>query len=345
MNESLQIINPIDYPGWDELLLTNNQSNFFHTSVWARVLSESYNYKPIYFMTTVNDRLCSLIPIMGVDSILTGKRGVALPFTDYCPLITDNKDRLNISKELLIRFGKKAGWKHFELRGDINYFKKSQASATFFNHYLDLSKGETEIFKSFKGNTKRNIKQALKEDMSIDLYNSFESVKEFYRLNCITRKLHGLPPQPWHFFKKIAQHVISLKNGFVVLASFQNKVIAGAIYFQFGNQVIYKYGASDKKFQKLRPNNLVMWEAIKWSVENGFKQFSFGRTERDNLGLLQFKRGWGAKEEVVRYYKYDLKKDCIMDMQGELKSSYTFLKKMPLPVLKLTGRLLYRHVG
>jgi lipid II:glycine glycyltransferase (peptidoglycan interpeptide bridge formation enzyme) len=93
--------------------------------------------------------------------------------------------------------------------------------------------------------------------------NSWQSVETFYRLNSITRKHHGIPPQPKKFFKKIFEYIISARKGFVVLALQQGKPIAGAVYFLFGSEAIYKYGASDKEYQPLRPNNLVMWEAIK----------------------------------------------------------------------------------
>ena len=84
---NIEIINPIEYPNWDELLLTSDQSIFFQTSAWARVLCESYNYTPLYFITKDNGRLTSLIPVMEVSSFITGKRGISLPFTDYCPPI------------------------------------------------------------------------------------------------------------------------------------------------------------------------------------------------------------------------------------------------------------------
>ena len=58
---------------WDELLLTSDQSIFFQTSAWAKVLCESYNYTPLYFITKDDDRLSSLIPVMEVNSFLTGK--------------------------------------------------------------------------------------------------------------------------------------------------------------------------------------------------------------------------------------------------------------------------------
>ena len=170
-------------------------------------------------------------------------------------------------------------------------------------------------------------------------------MQKFYRLNCITRKVHGLPPQPLSFFKKIHERVISAEHGFVALASHSNRVVAGAVFFLFGSRAIYKYGASDRHHQHLRANNLVMWEAIRWCAANGFKGFSFGRTEPENKGLLQFKRGWGTREDHLNYYKFDFREKCFLSKKSGLKTSYHFFRHLPLPLLRLTGSLLYRHVG
>jgi lipid II:glycine glycyltransferase (peptidoglycan interpeptide bridge formation enzyme) len=88
-----------------------------------------------------------------------------------------------------------------------------------------------------------------------------------------------------------------------------------------------------------------MWEAISWCTANGFKSLSFGRTEPENQGLLQFKRGWGTEEKIINYYKYDFAKKTFIKGQPGVKSSYKFFKIMPSPLLRLTGNLLYRHVG
>jgi len=342
---SIEIINPLEHPEWDELLLTSEKSSFFHTSSWARVLCESYNYKPLYFTQIEDNRLKALIPVIAINSILTGKRGVSLPFTDECHPIADDRDQFKVSLKKLIKYGKKEGWKHIEFRGGQNTFKELPTSKSVYSHTLDLDRNEQKIFSTFKSNTKRNIKKGVKKNVKVKILCTLESVKYFYRLNCLTRKVHGLPPQPYHFFKKIYEHIISQKKGFVVLAYYKKDPVAGAVYFHFNGQAIYKYGASDRTFQHLRPNNLVMWETIKWYALNGFKSFSFGRTEPENTGLLQFKRGWGTKEEVINYYKYDLTKDAFVNKSSRIKSSYAVFSRFPLPVLRLAGRILYRHVG
>lgn len=343
---NIEIINPIHYSAWDELLLTNDQTTFFHTSAWARVLAESYNYKPLYFSSIDNDKLSALIPFMDIKSFLTGKRGVSLPFTDYCPPIVSDKTNFQEIIDELIEFGKKAGWKYLEWRGGEKYFQDKNPSSFYYGHTLDLTSDEKKIFGKFRSSTRRNIKRAVKEGVKIEVCCSLKSMGEFYRLNCITRKRHGLPPQPYFFLKKVHEHIISKKKGLIVLASHLNKTIAGAVYFHFGRKSLFKYGASNTDYLHLRPNNLVMWEAIKWYAQNGFKVFSFGRTEHENEGLLQFKRGWGTKEKTMRYYKYDFKKEGFIKGPFEWERFYNKIFSVtPIPVLKFFGSILYKHIG
>lgn len=341
----LKIINPIGYPNWDDLILTSEKSSFSHTSSWATVISESYNYKPLYFTEIENNKLTALIPTMEVKSPLTGKRGVSLPFTDQCPVIASSDAHFKRFLKKIIEYGKNNDWRTIELRDGEKYLQDKVSSKTYLTHSLNLENPEQKIFFKFRSSTKRNIKKANKEDIQIKLLNSLESVKEFYRLNCLTRKDHGLPPQPWHFFKKIYDHIITNRKGFIALAIFKDRPIAGGVYFHFGGKAIFKYGASLKVYQQHRPNNLVMWEAIKRCKELGCKRFSFGRTDLTHEGLLQFKRGWGTQEETIHYYKYDLTRDEFVKNSLNTKSFSIIFQNLPLPLLKMTGRLLYRHVG
>jgi lipid II:glycine glycyltransferase (peptidoglycan interpeptide bridge formation enzyme) len=134
--------------------------------------------------------------------------------------------------------------------------------------------------------------------------------------------------------------------GFITLAFFDNIAIAANVYFCFGKEVIYKYGASDKTYQNLRANNLVMWEAIKLSYDRGFQGLCFGRTDSVNVGLRQFISGWGGREHLIKYYKYDLKKGIFINELSLINPFYNrIFGKLPLPVLNTLGRILYRHIG
>ena len=112
---------------------------------------------------------------------------------------------------------------------------------SFYVGTLDLKRNKKENFTAFRSNTRRNINKAIREEVKVRTENSLESVRVFYRLHCATRKYHGIPPQPFYFFEKMYEHIISQKKGFIVLAKYQKKPIAGAVFFSFGEKGIYKF--------------------------------------------------------------------------------------------------------
>ncbi|MBI4684859.1 MAG: peptidoglycan bridge formation glycyltransferase FemA/FemB family protein [Nitrospirae bacterium] len=343
----LDIINPITYPHWDELLLANKSSSFFHSSNWAKVLYESYGYKPLYFSLIDNGILKVLHPFMEVKSILTGKRGVSLPFTDYCePIISNDLSPQDVFDSIK-EYAEKAGWKYIEIRGNRSFFNGNPSSSYYYGHTLDLSNGAENIFSNLRESTRRNIKKSEREGIKATISTSYESVSEFYRLNCMTRKEHGLPPQPFRFFQNIYEHIISKNHGVIVLANHSQKNIAGAVYFHLGKKAIYKYGASERRCQRLRPNNLVMWEALRHYSQNGYQNFCFGRTEPENSGLRQFKLGWGASENVIKYFRYSVNKKRFIESNSSNDTGLHtgIFRAMPIPLSRAIGKALYKHMG
>ena len=341
-----EILNPVKYPQWNELVLSTGNYSFFHSSGWAETLYRSYAYTPAYFTLTEGEKLLALIPMMEVKSFLTGKRGVSLTFTDYCEPIVSNRELFHILLAKVIDHGRKCGWSHIEFRGGQKYLPDAPVFATYLGHTLALCQNETELLSGFRSSTRRNITKAGLEGVETRMATTMEAVGEYYQLHCLTRKRHGIPPQPFHFFRNIHECIISRGHGFVSLASCDNKVIAGAIYFHLGDQAIYKYGASDDTYQHLRANNLVMWEAIKWYGLNKYKTFCFGRTDCDHTGLRQFKNGWGTKEKILHYYKYDVESGKYVGGTDKEKTAYSrLLEKTPQHLLKVIGQFLYRHMG
>ena len=354
MSLNLEVINPVDHSGWDELLLSNHAYSFFCSSHWAKVLSESYHYRPLYFILVDRGRLLVLVPVMEIKSLLTGRRGVSLPFTDYCDPVINGDIRFQDVLDCLVQYGDRAGWRYIELRGGGDCLQEFPASSYYYGHTLEFPssidgrKGveNDEILTAFKNSTRRSIKRAIKEGVRVGINNSTESIKEFYRLNCMTRKVHGLPPQPYYFFKNLYDYVISKDLGIVALASYKGKTIAGAVFLHFGKRAVFKYGASDAAYQRLRPNNLVMWEAIRWYARRHYKSFCFGRTDPENSGLRRFKAGWAARERVIKYYRYDLKRDAFVTRRSRVSGFHNrVFSRMPVPLLKVAGSVLYRHMG
>jgi len=286
-----------------------------------------------------------LLPLMEVKRPFSGRSGVSLPFTDHCkPIGTSNEEVEQVLKTA-ISLGKTSGWRYLDFRGNGCCFRHASPLTSYYNHTLSLNQDEQEVSSRFRASTRRNVIRAEEKGVRIRNAHSLKSVKKFYRLHCLTRKRHGLPPQPLQFFKNVYQHIIAQQKGQVFLASYAEKEIAGAIFFHFGRKAIFKYGASDKKYYHLRPNNLLMSEAINWYAHRTYESIDFGRTDLSNDGLLQFKRGWGAREQRINYYRFDTKKNEFVQHSLVSENYQYIFKYLPTLVSRIVGKALYKYAA
>ncbi len=343
----IQIVNPLDIPDWDNHLFSFPDATIFHSAGWARVLMGSYGFKPYYCITHRGKKISGILPLMEVRNIFGGKKAVSLPFTDLCEPLFNDQDDFRKAFEDIIDVAKNKKWRSIELRGGKQWLSNEPAYDTIYTHEIDITPEPDTIFKSFADSTRRNIRKAEKSGIAITLDNSIEAVKTFYRLNCLTRREHGLPPQPWQFFVNLHAEILAKKKGFITIAAYSRKPVAANIYLIFGEKALYKYGASDRRFQQLRPSNLVMWEGIKHCREIGCKKLNLGRTEKKHTGLLQYKRGFTGNEILITYYNLDgYTKLFQKGYSSNIINYYSLiLKKIPIPILKIIGASLYKFAG
>jgi hypothetical protein len=344
-----EFINPLTDPEWNNRLRGFRAATVFHSAQWARVLSEAYGYRPYYAVFRKDEGIVGLLPIMEVRSVWTGRRGVCLPFSDECaPLITDGLMLQSILRPIR-DFGVAHRWDYLELRGGVPDGSEVE-TGQFVAHEISLESSEELQLRKLRDSTRRNIQRADREGVEVQHLDSLDAMDIFYSLHCRTRRRHGLPPQPRRFFHLIHKCLIEPGLGFISLARSESKWIAGSVFLRFGSHAIYKFGASDPKFQHLRANNLIMWQGIRRLQKEHVSQLSLGRSDSNDEGLLQFKRGWGGEEVRLSYYRIGLLKKVVRSkVEGAASASSGFSQKvmrhLPIPLLRVMGGLLYRHVG
>jgi hypothetical protein len=336
----------LDDPCWDAGLATCPGATVFHGTAWARVLQDTYGYTPVYFSLGDPEHRSALLPVMEVNSRLTGRRGVSLPFTDECAPLCQEAGSVSLLFREALAHAKVRAWKYLECRGGKAFFGDAPPSTSFYGHRLDLHAGEKALFAGIDSAGRRAVRKAEQNGLSVEFSQSPDAIREYYRLHCITRKRHGVPPQPFVFFANIQRHVLAQNYGWVVLARHGKVAVAAAVFLHSGTTALYKFGASDEAFQHLRGNNLVMWSAIKRHAAEGFATLSFGRTSLDNEGLRRFKLGWGTSEYPIDYLRYDLRTGRWANAGDNTSGWYSrVFRYLPLPLARLIGSVLYRHIG
>lgn len=337
--------NPTADSSWDSALGSMQSGTFFHSSAWAAVLRDSFGFRSCYLALMEGGSMKACLPLFEADSWLAGRRGVSLPFTDECSPLAGSPEQSNALVAAALTEGIKRRWRFVEFRGGDGLLRDQPESQVFLGHRLGLKATVDQLFAQFESSVQRAIRKAERAGITVEVGDALEAVEDFYELQCRTRRRHGLPPQPVLFFRNLHRHVLSRGLGFISLARQDGQAIAASIFVHMGTRAIYKYGASDERFQQLRGNNLVMWEAIQRLANRGFGELTFGRTSPGEEGLRRFKLGWGAQEYRIAYRRFDCSRQEFVTTKDQAHGWHNHLfRAMPLPVLRFIGAKLYRHL-
>lgn len=330
---------------WMEIINANTAAMIFHHPAWMQVMIDCYGYKPfVVGVQSANDKLTAGVPIMEVNSFITGKRWVSLPFSDFCsPLYADSGAYRQLSKNILA-LAETEGIHTLELRGMYEDHPSFLKSSEFVFHEVALDSDSDVVFSRLHSMHKRNVKTARSKGVEIVQGNTREHLKEFYKLHLRSRRRQGVPVQPWKFFESLRKNLFENNLGYILLAYYNQKCVAGSVFLHWQKTLTYKFGASLPDDLKIRPSNLIMWTAIQWGCNNGFDKFDMGRTDLSQEGLRLFKSHWGAREYQLPY-SY-LASHKTKANTSKLKETLAMvIRKSPLWVCRLTGELLYGHFG
>jgi len=342
---TLDVLDPAEASEWDGLVNGHPDATVFHTAAWARLVRDTYGHLPRYLYFHSAGRPVALIPLIEVLSPLTGRRAVCVPFSDACgPLLFH--DANTAIQDALVELARKRNWRYIEFRGEELIEASGQPPASFYGHRLRLTSEPEALFARFGNGTKGAIKQAIKNNLEVEISRELEAVDEFYKLQVKTRKKHGVPPQPFRFFANIHKNLIEAGHGFTVMVRAGGQTAAGAVFLGNVKRAIYKFAASVPDLAKTRANNLVLWEGIRHLSRSGCELLDFGRTSLDHEGLRHFKLSWGAEEHMIRYCRLETAQGqwagC-SHRNGDGMHQRVF-RNLPLAVNRLAGALFYPHL-
>ena len=345
---SVYKLNPLQDSRWQDFVDRHPHGSVFHSTQWLDALKRTYGYEPeVYTTTPPTKELSSGVVFCRVRSWLSGSRLVSLPFSDHCEPLADPPEIAELIHSLRVSRHSK-GWKYIELRpvgpnagaqtGDLT------KTESYSLQILDLKPSLDTLFRNFhKSCIQRKIQRAQRENLIYEAGRSEQLLKKFYDLLLLTRRRHGLPPQPFTWFRNavacLGDHIL------IRIASKNDQAVASIITLQYKDVLVYKYGCSDSLFNNLGGNSLLFWKAIQDAKEAGLRKFDLGRSETDNRGLITFKENWGAVSMPLDYYRLPARQPFHLHSGWRSRIAKGVFSVMPDTLFAATGKLLYRHIG
>jgi FemAB-related protein (PEP-CTERM system-associated) len=325
----------------------------YYTPAWLDLITELYgsSARPL---TSINasGRVTGYLPLCFIQSPVTGRRLVSLPFSDYCPLLATDEASTNdlVDQAILLAQEKRA--RYLELRAGVNdvLARRSDlvASDLYVRWLKPLTPDGDALWRSVDGSVRRAIKKAERLGVHVRMVQDRVEMERFYQLHLLTRsKKLGMPAQPRRYFFALWDAFAPSGALQLWLAEQQGVVVAGSILLASGTTVQLAYNASDARYQHVRPVNRLLWTAMRWASTHRYDMFDLGRTARDNPGLMRFKRQMGAIMEPLPYYYYP--RTAGLAATSERSWKYRLLtgcwRRLPLQVAAPLGGSLYKHLG
>lgn len=352
---AVQVINPLETKDWDHNVLRMDNYSVFHSDAWIRILHQVYGFKPYAIISNESKHFSTILPMMETSTWLTSRRAISLPFSDYCPPLTVPDTDTRPLSATLQELARRHDWQFVEFRGLAPFYHSEISGKQWCVHSIPLRGTSTERWSNLKAGNRRNICKAIDHGIRIVFDQKPDAISEYYRLHCLTRRFLGLPPQPVRFFQSLYRHLIETGASWIALGYWQNRVVAAAVFLVFGEKALFKFGASDSRYLHLRPNNLLMWESIEHCARMGYRTLCLGRTDPLNDGLMQFKGQWGGRLSTIEYsYFYNglvFEKQAI-SKEAAIRDRFTvganvgkIIRHLPIPILRLLGRMVYKHKG
>ena len=336
-----ELLDPRTDARWEDFVGRAAGATMFHHPAWLRLLAGSYRYE-FAASCVVDDggRIVAGLPWARIESRLTGKRLVALPFSDACPPLFDGASEEELARA--VEEHRTEAGLGLEVRWRMDALD-AETVERYWRHTLALEDDAAAVLRRARSGIRRGATKARKAGLEFERRTDAAALDAFYALHLRTRKHQGVPTQSKRFIDGFGP-LFEQGHGFVALVSDEGRPVAAAVFLRWREHLIYKYGASDRSALSKRPNNLLFSEVIQWGCEAGCRELDFGRTDLDHEGLREFKLGWGTDESALHHTYAGM---AVPDA-GESTVQRLLvpaIRHSPPSVSRLIGVALYRHFG
>lgn len=333
---------------WHELV-TSRASDVFHSPAWHRVLRDAYGFDVVGRLLLDTDGR----PAAGMASCVIedfrGRREVSLPFSDFCDPLVDNAGQW---QALLADVPADAAFRTRTLYSAVSPTAAGlSATGRAAWHGIDLDRSLSEAWAAIDPGARRAVRKA--ETLGLEVRATAEpsDLRTFFSLHLqVRRKKYGLLAQPFRFLEAIHDNFLARGDGTLLLAEAEGEAVGGILLLVWGRRAYYKFNASRADGLGARPNDLLMWAAIRWATERGLELLDLGLSDEDQPGLLRYKRKYATQERAIAFLARPASRAAPAATQqaaaGELLSGLTALltaPDVPDEVVERAGDLLYRY--
>jgi len=271
---------------WDAIWSTCDYATYFHSREWAEIWQAyTKNFmKPAPIMVFFSDGQRVLLPFsMQLRKGLI-KNYFSSPEGTFGGWISEHslsKAHADLLVDFIMEKTKNIVWRinpydepfALEILAEKkNYFRIDEDDT----HVVDLTQGFENNRRKWSKGHKSAAEKARRDGVIIKIANAEDDWQEYFNVYVDSHRRWGKSAQVF-YEKELFSIMYRLQSKHIILwlATYMNRIVAGALCFYAKKHVVYWHGAALEDYFYLRPANLLISDIIKASCENGYHWFDF----------------------------------------------------------------------
>lgn len=337
---------PTDYAAWDVFAGQHPDGTFCHRSGWKTVIEGGAKQKCPYLIARQSGAVVGILPLTVKRHPVFGKALISNMFCVYGGALTHDADVADALYAKAWEIAQTAGIKVFENRtvkaqhtGQENWQSRVQ-SATFIR---ELASGPEEQLLAIPRKQRAVVRKSMQNELSTQWNGSLDIFYDLYARSVLGL---GTPVFPKKMFVLMVD-VFGDDVEVQLTVDKQGEPAASLLSFYSGDTVLPYYAGASSAARSVAAHDFMYYQLMCRAQEKGKAWFDFGRSKIDS-GPYRFKKNWGFEPTPLEY-EWHLAPGAhladISQQSGVFGTVSKLWKKLPLPVSKLLGPSLSRHLG
>jgi serine/alanine adding enzyme len=339
MKKYTSSIDNINIDAWADFVQQHPEGNIFQSPIMYRLYEQSENYKPVAIIQTDEQNNITgsfLVSLFSEKKGLVGKL-MRRAMTVGCPLVKDEQDIIGILKETHTLTRSHSLYLKISNILDKRYLMPKLEKIGYIfephlNFLINLKQPEEVLWKNLHETRRKQIKRAYNRGIRVEVTRTVPDIGPYYDILLHTYQRAGLPIDHPSLFQQ-ALTLLAPKNNLVFISAYmEDKLIAHRMVLSFKNYLYDWYAGNLTDFQHVYPNDVLVWETLKWGRQNEFETFNFGGAGHPDkpYGVREFKRKFGGQLVEYGYFSHPFKPilyDVLKKLHHVMKQSLKLIRR------------------
>ncbi len=306
--KAAQVVRQLDPAAWRRYVDHHPQGNIFHTPEMFEVFQRAQDFRPtLWAAIDQEDQVQALLlPVqVTVSPLLRTLTTRAISYGSILHMPTaEGRQALSQLLDAYVRENRRQCL-FTELRNvaDLENEQPLLQERGFsyephLNYLIDLTPSTEEVFLRIGPRTRKNLKRGLnKGEVLIREATRTDEVRTAYSLLSETYRAARVPLADYSLFEAAFETLRPRGMFRCMLAYVGTQAAAASIDLPYKDVIYGWYAGMDRAFSKFVPNDLLMWDVLKWGSENGYRLYDFGGAGRpdEEYGVRDFKAKFGGQ--------------------------------------------------